>query len=37
MASFDKGAWRRVSDMIAQVRQGEMIIPISVPPLLSAE
>ena len=27
MASFDKGAWRLLSDMIAQVHQGEMIIP----------
>lgn len=27
MASFDKGAWRLLSDMAAQVHQGEMIIP----------
>jgi hypothetical protein len=27
MASFDKGAWRLLSDMIAQVQLGEMIIP----------
>jgi hypothetical protein len=26
MASFDKGAWRPLSDMIAQAHQGEMII-----------
>ena len=27
MASFDKGAWRLLSDKIAQVQLGEMIIP----------
>ena len=27
MASFDKGAWRLLPDMIAQVHQGEMVIP----------
>jgi hypothetical protein len=27
MASFDKGVWRLLSDMIAQVQLGEMIIP----------
>jgi len=27
MASFDTGAWRLPSDMIAQVHQGEMIVP----------
>jgi hypothetical protein len=26
MASFDKGAWRLLSNMIAKVHQGEMII-----------
>ena len=26
MASFDKSAWRLLSDMIGQVHQGEMII-----------
>jgi hypothetical protein len=27
MASLDKGAWRLLSDMIALVHQGEMLIP----------
>jgi hypothetical protein len=27
MASFDKGPWRPLSDMIAQVHQGETISP----------
>jgi hypothetical protein len=27
MASFDKDAWRLLSDIIAQVHQGKMIIP----------
>jgi len=27
MASFDKGAWRLLSGMIALVHQGEMLIP----------
>jgi hypothetical protein len=29
MASFDSGAWRLLSDMIAQIHQGEMISPTS--------
>jgi hypothetical protein len=36
MASFDMGAWRMLSDMIALVHQGEMLIPL-VPPPPSAE
>ncbi|MGI8568045.1 MAG: hypothetical protein ACR2KT_02645 [Methylocella sp.] len=27
LASFDKGAWRMLPDMIALVHQGEMLIP----------